>query len=398
MSASVVLGQSSFTTTNTGATAYALNSPRGVAVDPQDHILVADPGNARVQIFDVAANLTTGDPCQPGSELRGLSQPTAIAMGSNGEFWIADPAQNELFHYPTVGNLPIKNYTADATQPANSPRAAFLDQYNNLLVADGIDRLLYSVPQVSVVNAANFIPGRPLAPGTYAAIFPTVAGNPLTPTTQSLTASTLPFPATLGDTQVVVNGTPSPRYFVSQGQINTPLSLSLPTGGNVNLQVVRQSTGQIFGAAELALSSASPGLFTDGSTSTGQVAAINAVDGSVNTATNPVIRGQYIELYGTGQGYVAGGPPDGQASSGLVPTRTDSPDTAGKFRQRRFHSGRQHNVFRAGSTLVDVWQINIQVPATAQSGTNVPITVFMNNIPNTNPSNPTQIVTTISIK
>ena len=395
--ASVVLGQSSFTTTATGTNAFALNSPRGVAVDPQDHILVADAGNARVQIFDVAQNLTNGAGATV-SLTSGLKEPIAVAMGADGKFWVAEPTQNGLLHFPSISNLPLNGYTPDAALSAVSPRSAFIDQYDNLLVGDGIDRILYYVPQVSAVNAASFLAGRALAPGTFAAIFPTVSANPLAPATQTQIATTLPFPTTLGDTQVIINGNPSPLYFVSQGQINTPLSLNLPTAGTVDMQIVRPSTSQIFGAAELALAPASPALFTDGSASTGQVAAINAVDGSVNSATNPVVRGQYIELFGTGQGFVPGGPADGQASTGLVPTPETPQVLIGSGSTAAFIPAANITYSGLAPSLVDVWQINIQIPTTAQAGTNVPITVFMNNIPNTNPSNPTQIVTTISIK
>jgi uncharacterized protein (TIGR03437 family) len=48
--------------------------------------------------------------------------------------------------------------------------------------------------------------------------------------------------------------------------------------------------------------------------------------------------------------------------------------------------------------LAGVWQINFQVPLTAQAGNDVPIIVLMNSIPSDNPSVPTQIATTIAVK
>jgi uncharacterized protein (TIGR03437 family) len=395
ISASAVLGQTSFTSAVPGSNADALNFPRGVAVDAEDHILVADTGNGRVEIFGAASTLATGASATVALT-SSLRQPSTVAVGSNGEFWVTDPSQNALFHYPSVDNLPLTNYVSDASLPAVGPRAASMDQYNNLLVADGIDRLLYYVPQVNVVNAANFLAGRALAPGAWAALFAAVSTNPLAPGTQPQTAAP-PYPTALGDTQVMINGTASALYYVAQGQINTPLSLNLPPGGTVDLQVVRQSTGQIFGAAEVAMASASPALFTDGG-GTGQVAAINAVDGSVNSASSPVVRGQYIELYGTGQGFVAGGPGDGQPSTGQVPTPATPQILIGSSGSGAFVPAVNITYSGLAPTLVDVWQINFQVPATAQAGIAVPITVFLNNIPSTNPNNPTQIVTTLSIK
>ena len=160
------------------------------------------------------------------------------------------------------------------------------------------------------------------------------------------------------------------------------------------MQIVAQSTGQIYGGAEVALNLSAPGLFTIGGTGTGQVAALNAVDGSINSATNPVVRGQYITMFGTGQGFVVNAPPDGQGATGPVPTT---------FLPQILLGGvyvPPANIQYSGlaPTLAGVWQINFQVPATAQSGNNMPIVVLMNSIPSDNPAVPGQIATTISVK
>ena len=51
MSATIVLGQPSFNSIATSADVTRFASPRGVAVDPLDRILIADTGNRRVQVF-----------------------------------------------------------------------------------------------------------------------------------------------------------------------------------------------------------------------------------------------------------------------------------------------------------------------------------------------------------
>ena len=391
MSAALVLGQPDFSSARASAAATGFSSPRGVAVDPQDHILVADTGNSRVAAFDVVQNLTNNS--APSFFLTsGLNVPTSIGMSQNGQFWVANPGGNELAHFTSVDQLPVANYQPDATQAAVSPRSAFVDPFDNLLVADGIDRILYFAPGLGVVNAANYISGRALAPGTFAAIFPAISSNILAGGTDS--ATSFPLPTTLAGTQVIVNGNASPLIYVSPGQINLPLSMNLPTGGTVDLQVVAPSTGQIYGGAEVALSSASPGLFTTGGTGTGQVAAINAVDGSVNAATNPAVRGQYITLFGTGQGPVANAPPDGQASTGPVPTALNPQILLGGA----FIPSANIQYSGLAPALAGVWQINFQVPTTVTAGNNVPIVVLMNSIPSNNPSVPGQISTTIALK
>jgi uncharacterized protein (TIGR03437 family) len=310
-------------------------------------------------------------------------------MGQDGQFWVVDGGANRLVHFPTIDQLPTKNYGSDATLPAVSPRSAFVDRFNNLLVADGINRVLYFAPQVSAVNAANYISGRPLAPGAFAAVFPSVAMNPIANGTDSLTG--FPLPTVLADTQVLLNGNPAGLFFVSPGQINVPLPLSLPTGGTVDIQVVRQSTGQVYGGAEIALAPASPGLFTIGGTGTGQVAALNQ-DNSVNSPTNPVLRGQTIQLFGTGQGPVPNAPPDGMPATGQVPTATTPQVLIGGTYVP------SANILYSGLApyLVGVWQINVTIPSDETTGNYVPIEVLLNSF-SSNPA-PGQIATTIAIK
>ena len=392
MTASVLLGQSSYYITTGNSTAAGLSSPRGVALDPMDRVLVADAGNARVQVYDQAENLSIG-PAASFSLATGFVQPVAIGMASNGEFWVADNANqvNHLLHFPSVEVLPTVNYASDATQQAVSPRSAFVDQYNNLLVADGINRVDYFTPQVAAVNAANYIPGRALAPGAIAAVFPSVSTNIIANGTQNNTV--IPLPTVMQDTQVFINGVAVPLFYVSPGQINLVLPMGLPSNGTANLQIVRQSTGEIYGAAEIALSSASPGLFTAGGTGTGQIAAENA-DNSLNSSSNPATHGTVIQLFGTGQGFVAGAPTDGTPSTGLVPTAA----TPLVLLNNEFVPSTNVQYSGLAPAEVGVWQINVLIPTTTAPGNAVSLQVFMSSIPSGNPVSPTSVATTIAVK
>ncbi len=394
MSATKVLGQPDFNSSSASGATTGLSTPRGVAIDPEDRVLVADTRNSRVLAFGPTQTLGN-DPAPSFILASGLSAPFSIGMAQSGEFWVADSAQNQLLHFASIDNLPIVNYKSDAAQPAISPRSAFVDPYNNLLVADGINRILYFAPALAVVNAANYIPGRPLAPGALASIFPAVSTNILAGGTGS--ATSLPLPTALAGTQVVVNGNVSSLLYVSPGQINLPLSMSLPSGGTVDLQVVAQTTGQVYGGAEVPLNSASPGLFTIGGTGTGQVAAQNQ-DGSLNSATNQQVRGGVMTLYGTGQGFVANAPPDGQATTGPLSTTVTPQILLGAGANAIYVPAGNIQYSGLAPTLVGVWQINFQVPATAQAGSSVPIVVLMNSIPSNNPSVPSQIAATIALK
>lgn len=393
MSASVVLGQPNFTSSTASSATAGMSAPFAAAVDPQDHIIVGDTGNARISVFDVVGNLQNDSP--PSFFLtNGVSAPESIAMETSGEFWVADPGQGSVYHYPSVSQLPIANYTSDASVPVVSPRSVFADSYDNLIVADGINRILYFAPGLGVVNAANYIKGRALAPGAIAAVFPAISTNMLA-TGSAASATTLPLPTALAGTQVLINGAAAPLFYAGPGQINLQLPSSLATGGTVNVQVVAQTTGQIFGGAEIQMSSASPGLFAGagGAGGTGQVAALNQ-DNTVNSATNPLTRGQILQLFATGQGPVANAPPDGQAATGPLPTAVHPQILLGGMLVP------DANVQYSGLApdLVGVWQINFTVPATVMAGNAVPITVIMNSIPSDNPAVPGQIATTVALK
>lgn len=393
MAASIVLGQAGFTTT-ASATAVSdsgFTSPRGVAVDPQDHVLVVDTGNGRVQVFDQAANLTDNASAS-FSLTTGLSEPVGVAMSPDGSFWVANAGANNLIHFPTIQQLPTEGYASDATVPALSPRSGFVDQYANLLVADAVNRILYFAPQIAVVNAANYIVGRPLAPGTFAALFPSVATNVIANGTQN-NSGTYPLATTLADTQVLVNGAAAPLFYVSPGQINVPLSLSLPASGTFDLQAVRQSTGQIYGAAEVPLASASPGLFSADASGSGEIVALNP-DGTRNSPSNPIPAGQVLQIYATGQGPVSNPPADGTVSTGQVPTGATPEVILGTTFVPP--SNVQYSGLAPG--LIGVWLISVQIPTTATTGSAVPIQVFLNSIPSNNPAAPNQVATTVSIK
>jgi uncharacterized protein (TIGR03437 family) len=281
-----------------------------------------------------------------------------------------------------------------------APHSGFVDLFNNLIVTDGINRVLYFVPQISYQNAANYS-SRPLAAGTIAALYPTVTTNSVAEGTAVAPANQFPLPANLSDTQVTINGTPVPLYFVSTGQDNIILPQSLPTTGSANLEAIRPSTGQILGAAEVELASASPGLFTQGAVGSGPLLAVNVQDSTINSAAHPVVRGQYVILYGTGVGPVPNPPADGAAASGQpasdLPEVLIAASTTGGTTGTTTPAFIPANVTYSGLApgFAGLWQINVQIPIGAQSGSAVVIRLFEKDIPNLDQTS--TLTTTIAV-
>jgi uncharacterized protein (TIGR03437 family) len=391
MSATVVLGQLTFNGAGASPALLGMNSPRGVSIDPQDRVLVADTGNSRVLIFDQAANLQNG--ATPLINLTGLSTPLSIAMAPAGDFWVAEYSASRFTHYPSLPNLALTNNASDSSLPVFGPHSGFIDPYNNLLATDQINRVLYYAPQVSYQNAANYST-RPLTAGTIAALYPTVTTNSIAGGTSGAPPNQFPLPQMLSDTQVTVNGVIAPLYFVSPGQDNVILPQVLPTTGTVDLRIIRPSTGQILGSTEVQLAPASPAMFTNPATGSGQLVAVNFQDGSTNSPKHPVVRGQYVILYGTGLGPIPNPPSDGAAASGQ--SATDFPTvlvTSSGPGSPLIPADVNYSGLAPG--FAGLWQINVLIPNNAQSGSAVTVKVYEKDIPNLDQGS--SLTTTLSI-
>jgi len=394
MAATKVLGQSDFNSPNSttpsqpGAfDAARFAGPRQIAVDPQDRVYVCDPGNRRVAIFDSVDNLSATLPAPALSLTTSLNQPIGIAIGAAGtpnagQLWVADYGVNAALHYPPFPRL-VLTPTPDSAVGAYHPLSTAFDSFGDLVVADLANRVLLFVPQLAVVNAASFSTAA-LAPGTIATIFAATApanSSPavLAPSTANFSdsATALPLPTTLADVQVLINGTPAPLFYVSPTQINLPLPSTLPTSGTVDLQIVSKSSPRIYGLTEVSLAPVSPGLFTLSGSGSGQLAALNAADGSVNTASKPLVRGRYLTLFGTGQGPVPNQPADGTPATEVTPTLETPRVVIGGIDLQT--SDIQYSGLAPG--LVGVWQINVRVPQEVTAGNQIPVVVYLRSVP-----------------
>jgi uncharacterized protein (TIGR03437 family) len=367
-SASVVIGQSDFGSRSANSASVAaggLSSPRGIAVDSSDTLYVADSGNGRIAMFNNVSSISSG----PATSLAlgGMSSPQGVVINSKTqEIWVADTLNNRLLRYQNYNSVLQGNTTPTAQIPDFVPFGMALDSNGNPVVTEsGANRVSFYYPVMYVRNAANYFVR--YAPGMLATLFP-AAGMTFGPTKAS--AGTLPIPTTLGDVQVLVNGVAAPIFYASPTQINFQVPMKTPTSQQ-EVQVVRVSTDQVLADSFVTFSPAAPGLFTTNGSGNSQVSAINADDNTPNGINNPVKAGHVISLYGTGQGFIANAPPDGQVPSGAIPTpivpqvypnATLSPKVS--------YSG-------LAPCCVGLWQINVEVPSNAAPGAD-PILVIYN--------------------
>lgn len=243
-----------------------------------------------------------------------------------------------------------------------------------------------------VVNAASYTTGIAELSGSY----PRTGGGPALTSGSlasifgaNLAAVTLsgeaPFPRQLGGTSVSVDGIAAPLLFVSPNQINFQIpSPNDTTPGASSAQgiVVATAAGQSAPYQISAGGEIAPGIFTRNGSGCGEGAVLNvAADGSVsvNSATNSAAPGQFISIYGTGNGYVYNSPPDGVPA----PTQPLASSSGGWGQLFDFSAGGAEGpTFGAGRApgLVGVDQFNLLVPATARQGCAAPLQIFGDDI------------------
>jgi len=221
---------------------------------------------------------------------------------------------------------------------------------------------------VTVITAATPLGGVfPVAPGSIAAAY----GNFPGAAALEIAAST-PLPATLGNVQVFVNNVAAPLFFVSPLQINFQVPLASPVGiGPLDVRVV--ANGADVATGKLNTLETSPGIFTINAADPLLPGAVVNSDGTVNGPANPTKRGDFVLIFGTGQGPVdialADGTPPAELATATATTRI-------------LFGAVDANVLFSGLApgFVGLWQMNVVVPEQSFVKGAVPVVAIANGI------------------
>ena len=206
-----------------------------------------------------------------------------------------------------------------------------------------------------------------VAPGAITSLF----GNYLSASIGR--APAIPLATVLSGTIVKVNGVAAPIYFTAPTQVNFQMPFEAAAG---TAQVTVTLANLTSAVTNVTLSSAAPGIFTANSAGTGQGAVLNAVTAEIAaptgslTGAKPIPRGQFITIYCAGLVAVNDTPVSGTAALSSPLSRTVSPTTVTV-------GGVTVPADFAGLTpgFVGLYQVNVQIPATATTGDAVPLTI-----------------------
>jgi uncharacterized protein (TIGR03437 family) len=404
--ATKVFGQPDFVTVTPGSASNKLNSPHHIAADTNGYVYVTDPGNSRVQIFgDPNNSLTAPASADPILSLEPLSGPQGIFVNqSTGEIWVT--TGTTAVRYPKYDTLELNPAFTGTVQAADTTLAVAQDQYGDLFLADATSRVAVYYQGLAGENAQATYAGQPLAPGVVASLYPKASQTQFAtssiPTPPGYAALTgYPMPTTLADEQVMFNGAAAPLYFVAPGQVNFYVPIGAPTGtGTADIEIVQVSTGQVLGAASVAINTVSPAIFciaSGGCALNGgfyQAAVINQ-DGNVNSSTNPAPRGSVISIFATGQGALNNAPADGAAAPGppnfattpqapRVAIGTCFVDDCGPLLGGDPTNGQWVTYSGLAPGYAGLWQINVQIPMAILQGSQVPIAIQYDGVGSTN--------------
>jgi uncharacterized protein (TIGR03437 family) len=370
-----------------------LNGPQGVAVDTAGNLYIADSENNLIRevtpsglIATVAGNGVAGYSGDGGPAASAqVGNPVGVVVDAVGNIFIVDASVRVRQVYPnglivTDAGNGSRGYTGDgglATQAQlNAPLAIALGQNGNLYLADtannAIRLLQYAGNGLSinaVTNAASNLSG-PVAPGEVVVLYGSGLG-PAGLTQSQLDPTTGLVDTSLAGTSVMFNGTPGPVLYTSATQIGavTPYSMA---GSNV--QVFVEYQGQTSAPVTVPVAPVAPALFTADSSGKGQAAASNQ-DGTLNGAAHPAKVGSYISLWLTGAGQTNPSGVDGQPGTAPLPMPIAGVSvTIGGQVAVVEYAG------QAPDAVAGVMQINAQIPSGTQAGNAVPVVVKVGNV------------------
>jgi uncharacterized protein (TIGR03437 family) len=243
-----------------------------------------------------------------------------------------------------------------------------LDSAGNLYVADSgnnVVRILRPANQSVLVGAVVDAASQrddPVSPGKIVVIYGAGLG-PLELVQNQ--PSNGHFGTELAGTTVSFNGIAAPILYTSATQVAAIVPYAV-TGAKAEVTVTYQ--GSASAAFTVPMAASAPNLFTLNLTGAGQAAAINAIDGTVNTAANPVKIGGFISLYATGEGQTMPAGQDGRitgsALSGpILPLKA----TVGGIPATIQYAG------SAPEQVAGLMQVNVQIPSGVQPGGYVPV-------------------------
>lgn len=207
-----------------------------------------------------------------------------------------------------------------------------------------------------IVNAASSAPFTAgVAPGELLTLYGTNLAD------STVIAPAIPFPTSLGNVQVMINGAAAPIYYVAPTQVSVIVPYGI-TSAIVQVQAV--TDGNSSNTVTAFLDTTSAGVFSVPPGGLGDGAALHQ-DGSLVSPANPAQANETVSVFLTGLGSVNPGISDGAAGPGSPLSQSVATITAhiGGTRATVTYSG-------LAPQLAGLYQVNVTVPTGLTAGEN----------------------------
>jgi uncharacterized protein (TIGR03437 family) len=338
-----------------------------VGVDGAGNLLIADVGNHRIRKVTPDGIITT---------LVKDVVPCHVAVDGGSNLFIAECFPGGISRVSTSGIIthvavPGAGYSGDGgpaiTAELYYATGVAVDGAGNIYVADSVNnavRILRptdrSVLIGAVVDAASQR-ADPVSPGKIVVVYGAGLGPYQLIQNRSSNAQ---FGTEVAGTVVSFNGIAAPILYASATQVAAIVPYAI-SGTTAQVTVAYQGQDSVAFTVPVALSA--PSFFTSNQTGAGQALAVNVVDGTVNTAVNPVKIGGYISLYATGEGQTAPAGVDGKlGSTATRPVLPVSVTVGGIPATVQYAGG-------APGQVAGLMQLSVQIPKGVQPGGYVPV-------------------------
>jgi uncharacterized protein (TIGR03437 family) len=350
-----------------------LNQPSACALDSAGNLFIADTFSHRIRKVDPSGAISTvagtgaaGFSGDEGPAIAGsINAPRGVVVDDNGDIFIADTGNNRirqvtpdgLIH--TIAGQAGAGFSGDggpaASARINAPGGLLLDGAGDLYFADtGNNRVRRLVPQaaapatlvvlptLSAVSAASLLEG-PVAPGELIVIFGAGLG-PESGVAGALDASGV-LANLLSGAEVRFDGVPAPMFYAQFGQLNVQVPYTV--AGNTATHVQAFYQGSPSGSLDLVVVDAAPAVFP----------VVANPDGSPNSEIAPAALGSILTFYATGEGLGNGPNLSGQAAVAPYPSpRLPVTLTVAGFPAAILYAG-------SAPGAVGLLQVNARVPA-----------------------------------
>lgn len=363
------------TVTITGSTVASDNKIVSVTAIVTASPIISPTANANVLLNGYVGGSAQTATVSLINEAAGTSLSVSAAAGSAA--WLTASVSGSVVTITaTPGTMAAGLYKGAVTLTSNAANNAQIAIPVEFTVAPA------GTPSISfggLVNGADFTPTS-VSPGDIVALF----GQQLAPST--MLAPSTPLATTLAGTQVLVNGTPAPLFFVSSGQINFQMPYGLTAGQVVPVQVMSGAVASNIRSVTVA--TYAPRLLSFSAFITGGYGVIvNNVDGSLplpsgtnvpGFLTHPAKPGDVLTIYGIGFGQT-----NPAATAGLAASSTTLQSVSNVTSV--FGGGPSVTAVPATPsfagltpTAVGLYQVNVTVPALAPNGLGVAFMVSVN--------------------